>query len=39
MGFRRAIVPHATGEAPDGLQILRTPTLAAAVQLADVGPS
>jgi DNA repair protein RadA/Sms len=39
MGFRRAIVPHATGEAPDGLQILRAPTLAAAVQLADVGPS
>jgi DNA repair protein RadA/Sms len=39
MGFRRAIVPHATGEAPDGLSILRAPTLAAAVQLADVGPS
>lgn len=39
MGFRRAIVPHATGEAPDGLEVLRAPTLAAAVQLADVGPS
>ena len=39
MGFRRAIVPHATGEAPDGLRILRAPTLAAAVQLAGVGPS
>ena len=39
MGFRRAIVPHATGEAPEGLRILRAPTLAAAVQLADVGPS
>jgi DNA repair protein RadA/Sms len=39
MGFRRAIVPHATGEAPDGLTILRAPTLAAAVQLAGVGPS
>lgn len=39
MGFRRAIVPHATADAPDGLQILRAPTLAAAVQLANVGPS
>lgn len=39
MGFRRAIVPHATGEAPEGLSLLRAPTLAAAVQLADVGPS
>lgn len=39
MGFRRAIVPHATGEAPTGLTVLRAPTLAAAVQLADVGPS
>jgi len=39
MGFRRAIVPHATGEAPKGLTVLRAPTLAAAVQLADVGPS
>jgi DNA repair protein RadA/Sms len=39
MGFRRAIVPHATADAPDGLQILRAPTLAAAVQLAEVGPS
>ncbi|MEQ8843000.1 MAG: DNA repair protein RadA [Acidimicrobiales bacterium] len=39
MGFRRAIVPHATGEAPAGLTVLRAPTLAAAVQLADVGPS
>ncbi len=38
MGFRRAIVPHATGDAPDGLQVLRAPTLAAAIQLADVGP-
>ncbi|MEZ5168153.1 MAG: magnesium chelatase domain-containing protein [Acidimicrobiales bacterium] len=38
MGFRRAIVPHATGEAPSGLSVLRFPTLAAAVQLADVGP-
>ena len=37
MGFRRAIVPHATGEAPDGLQVLRAPTLAAAVHLAEVG--
>lgn len=39
MGFRRAIVPHATGEAPHGLTVLRAPTLAAAVQLADVGPA
>jgi DNA repair protein RadA/Sms len=39
MGFRRAIVPHATGEAPDGLAVLRAPTLAAAVHLAEVGPS
>ena len=39
MGFRRAIVPHATGEAPSGLTVLRAPTLAAAVQLADVAPS
>ncbi len=37
MGFRRAIVPHATGEAPDGLAVLRAPTLAAAIALADVG--
>lgn len=39
MGFCRAIVPHATGGAPEGLTILRAPTLAAAVQLAEVGPS
>ncbi|GJM38090.1 MAG: DNA repair protein RadA [Acidimicrobiales bacterium] len=39
MGFRRAIVPHATGEAPEGLTLLRAPTLSAAVRLADVGPS
>ena len=38
MGFRRAIVPHATGGAPAGLEILRAPTLAAAVELAGVGP-
>lgn len=38
MGFRRAIVPHATGAAPEGFNILRAPTLAAAVQLAEVGP-
>jgi len=38
MGFRRAIVPHATGDAPDGLEVLRAPTLAAAIALADVGP-
>ncbi|MCY3850408.1 MAG: DNA repair protein RadA [Acidimicrobiaceae bacterium] len=38
MGFRRAIVPHASGGAPEGLTILRAPTLAAAVQLAEVGP-
>jgi len=38
MGFRRAIVPGATVDAPDGLQILRAPTLAAAIALADVGP-
>jgi DNA repair protein RadA/Sms len=39
MGFRRAIVPHATGEAPDGLTVMRAPTLAAAVELASLGPS
>ena len=39
MGFRRAIVPHATGDAPEGLKLLCAPTLAAAVQLADVSPS
>ncbi len=38
MGFRRAIVPHATAAAPEGLTVLRAPTLAAAVQLAEVGP-
>lgn len=37
MGFRRAIVPGATSEAPDGLEVLRAPTLAAAISLADVG--
>lgn len=39
MGFKRAIVPHATGDPPDGLVVLRAPTLAAAVQLADVAPA
>lgn len=39
MGFRRAIVPQGTTEGPAGLQLLRAPTLAAAVQLADVAPS
>ena len=38
MGFQRAIVPHATSGAPEGLTVLRAPTLAAAVQLAEVGP-
>jgi len=39
MGFRRAIVPPGADVAVDGLQLLRAPTLAAAVALADVGPS
>ena len=39
MGFRRAIVPHATGVAPEGFTLLRAPTLAAAVHLAEVGPN
>ena len=39
MGFRRAIVPHATTESPEGLEVLRAPTLAAAVCLAGVGPT
>ncbi|MDE0067309.1 MAG: DNA repair protein RadA [Acidimicrobiaceae bacterium] len=38
MGFRRVIVPQATSAAPEGLTVLRAPTLAAAVQLAEVGP-
>jgi len=38
MGFRRAIVPHASADAPEGLTVLRAPTLAAAVQLAEIGP-
>ncbi len=38
-GFRRAIVPGAVAGGPDGLTVMRAPTLAAAVALADVGPS
>ncbi len=38
-GFRRAIVPASVAEEPDGLTVMRAPTLAAAVALADVGPS
>ena len=39
MGFRRAIVPPGTDLGVDGLQLLRAPTLAAAVALADVAPT
>ena len=39
MGFRRAIVPQATSVVPDGLEVLRAPTLRAAIALADVGSS
>ncbi len=38
-GFKHAIVPGAVVDQPDGLTILRAPTLAAAVELASVGPS
>ncbi len=38
-GFRRAIVPNSAVEAPEGLVVMRAPTLAAAVALADIGPS
>ncbi len=36
-GFRRAIVPNAVSGPLDGLDVMRAPTLAAAVALADVG--
>jgi DNA repair protein RadA/Sms len=39
MGFRRAIVPPGTELSVDGLQLLRAPTLAAAIALADVAPT
>ena len=39
MGFRRAIVPPGADVHVDGLQLLRAPTLAAAVALADVAPT
>ncbi len=39
LGFRRAIVPAAAPEAPEGLEALRAPTLAAAVALADLPPA
>ncbi len=36
-GFKRAIVPSAVSRQIDGLEVMRAPTLAAAVALADVG--
>ncbi len=39
MGFRRAIVPQATVNVPAGLEVLRAPTLRAAIALADVAPA
>ena len=39
MGFRRAIVPPGTDVEVEGLQLLRAPTLAAAIALADVAPT
>jgi len=38
-GFRRAIVPSSVADDPSGLMVMRAPTLAAAVALAEVGPS
>ena len=38
MGFRRAIVPRGTDVEVDGLELLRAPTLAAAIAIAAVGP-
>jgi len=39
MGFARAIVPPGTTTDVEGLDLMKAPTLAAAVALADVGPS
>jgi hypothetical protein len=38
MGFRRAIVPRGTDVEVDELELLRAPTLAAAIAIAAVGP-
>ena len=38
MGFRRAIVPRGADVEADGLELLRAPTLAAAIAIAAVGP-
>lgn len=39
MGFRQAIVAPSTVKVPDGLEVLRAPTLNAALALAEIGPS
>ena len=38
MGFKRAIIPKGADVKVDGLELLRAPTLAAAVAIAAVGP-
>jgi len=37
MGFRQAIVAPSSAKVPEGLEVLRAPTLNAALVLAEVG--